>query len=89
MTQQVKTEGGPPNPSVYREFPTFICVTSGCMVNMQYAARPIREIAGNYLEEISTWLAALDREGAPRRVLFALRAAYESACSWTDELDAS
>lgn len=79
--------GDDPNPSVYQPFHSFTCGDYGCIVTTRHEVRPEREIAGGFLEELSDWLGALEREKAPERVLFALRAAHEAACWWTNELD--
>lgn len=76
-----------PNPSVYQPATTFICGTGQCLTSISYQARPEREIAGNFLDEISDWLKDLTQIQAPARVLFALRAAHDAACWWTDDLD--
>jgi hypothetical protein len=76
-----------PNPAVYQRFPTFICLTRKCVVTVNYLVRPEREIAGNFLEQVGEWLRDLERETAPERVLFALRAVHDAACRWTDDLD--
>lgn len=76
-----------PNPSVYDPFNTFICGSSGCNVTTEHLAKPERVIAGNYLEEIGSWMSALDREEAPARVMLAVRAAYDAALWWVTELD--
>jgi hypothetical protein len=76
-----------PNVSVYEPVPTFICGPGGCFVTVDHQVRPEREIAGNFLEEMTDWLTSLEREKAPACVLFALRAVHDAACWWTDELD--
>lgn len=81
-----------PNSAVYHQFPTFLCLGVGsgkgkCVITTNYQVRAEREIAGNFLEHIGEWLGDLTREGAPERVLFALRALHDAACRWTDDLD--
>lgn len=76
-----------PNPSVYQPVTTYICGTGFGPATVDHVARPERDIAGNFLDDIGDWYGALQREQAPQRVLFALRAAYDAACWWTAELD--
>jgi hypothetical protein len=76
-----------PNPSVYEPFTTFICGSGGCNTTTSYQVRPDREIAGNFLEEIGSWMTALQREQAPPRVMLPVRAAYDAALWWVNELD--
>lgn len=76
-----------PNPSVYKPFNTFICGSGGCNVTTNHLAKPEREIAGNFLEEIGSRMTALEREQAPARVTFSVRAAYDAALWWVNELD--
>ena len=76
-----------PNPSVYEAHPSFICGSGGCLITMNNIARPEHEIAGNLLEEMCSWVSALQEQEAPQRVLFAMRAALAAAEWWVDELD--
>jgi hypothetical protein len=76
-----------PNTSVYQALPTFMCGSGGCNVTVNYQIKPEREIAGNFLEEIGSWMTALEREGAPGRVMLGVRAAYDAALWWVTDLD--
>lgn len=76
-----------PNPSVYEPFNTFACGPGGCNTTTNYLTRPDREIAGNFLEEIGSWMTALEREQAPARIMLPVRAAYDAALWWVTELD--
>lgn len=76
-----------PNPSAFEPMTTFICGPGQCATSTDYVARPDREVAGNFLEEIGDWMRSVEAVGAPPRVMLAVRAAYDAACWWTAELD--